>query len=202
MPIFSRLIFTVVHWSARRGLRDSPAECYRNKMKKCSGMRNSSARKKRVAEACSERLMATGTSAGRDTFLLPKIICRKAPRASWIWWDTTNPDAHCAWRSFWAARAERQLCKAKRAGAYRTTLLSGSTSERLSYALRCAGHRQYSRSSAGNQAAQRRLQPAIPPLQIIFSSFVALNGDTIRSAGLRRHVSTHWRNRGTIYQLR
>jgi len=26
MPIFSRLIFTVVRWSARRGLRDSPAE--------------------------------------------------------------------------------------------------------------------------------------------------------------------------------
>jgi putative endonuclease len=26
MPIFSRLIFTVVHWSARRGLRDSPAD--------------------------------------------------------------------------------------------------------------------------------------------------------------------------------
>jgi putative endonuclease len=26
MPIFSRLIFSVVHWSARRGLRDFPAE--------------------------------------------------------------------------------------------------------------------------------------------------------------------------------
>ena len=26
MPIFSRLIFTVVRWSARRGLRDSPAD--------------------------------------------------------------------------------------------------------------------------------------------------------------------------------
>jgi hypothetical protein len=26
MPIFSRLIFSVVRWSARRGLRDSPAD--------------------------------------------------------------------------------------------------------------------------------------------------------------------------------
>ena len=26
MPIFSRLMFAVVHWSARRGLRDSPAD--------------------------------------------------------------------------------------------------------------------------------------------------------------------------------
>ena len=33
---------------------------YRKKMKKRGGARNSSARKRRVAEACSEKLMVTG----------------------------------------------------------------------------------------------------------------------------------------------
>ena len=148
---------------------------HRNKMKKRSGVRNSSARKRLVAEACSEKLMVTGICAGKATFSLQKITCRKAPRASWIWWDTTgndcfrgNPDAHCAWRYLWPARAERQSCQTKRSGPYRATLFGEPPFERLSYALRCAGHRQYSRPSAGNQAAQRRLQPAIAPLQIIF----------------------------------
>ena len=62
----------------------------RIKMKKRSGVRNSSARKRRVAEACSEKRMVTGICAGRATFSSQKIICRKAPRANWIWWDTTG----------------------------------------------------------------------------------------------------------------
>ena len=61
---------------------------HKDKIKKSSEMRNSSARKRRVAEACSEKLMVTVPCAGRDTFSLQKIICRKVPRANWIWWDT------------------------------------------------------------------------------------------------------------------
>jgi Holliday junction resolvase-like predicted endonuclease len=35
-----------------------------------------------------------------------------------------------------------------------------------------------------------------------FLAYVALNGYTIRSAGPGHHISVHWRNRGTIQQLR
>ena len=35
-----------------------------------------------------------------------------------------------------------------------------------------------------------------------FLAYVALNGYTIRSAGPGDHISVHWRNRGTIQQLR
>jgi Holliday junction resolvase-like predicted endonuclease len=59
-----------------------------DKIKTPSAMRNSSARERRVAEACWEKLMDIGTCAGRATFSLQKIICRRAPRANWTLWDT------------------------------------------------------------------------------------------------------------------
>jgi hypothetical protein len=57
---------------------------HNDKIKKGRQMRNSSARKRRVAQGCSEKPMATGTGADWDTSSLQKIICRKAPRANWI----------------------------------------------------------------------------------------------------------------------
>ena len=61
---------------------------HQDKIKNPSTTSNSSARKRRAAEACGEKLMATGTCAGRATSALQKIICRKGLRASWIWLDT------------------------------------------------------------------------------------------------------------------
>jgi hypothetical protein len=76
MPIFSRLIFTVVRWNARRGLRDS-AEPARQKQNQEAQRDEKFERKEKARrEDCSEKPMVTGTCAGRGTFSLPKIICR------------------------------------------------------------------------------------------------------------------------------
>jgi hypothetical protein len=81
MPIFSRLIFTVVRWSARRGLRDSaePAPQSRNQ----EAQRDEKFRRKEKARRRGLLGETYGYCAGKGTFLLPKIICRKAPRANW-----------------------------------------------------------------------------------------------------------------------
>jgi putative endonuclease len=51
MPIFSGLIFTAVRWSARRGLRDAAELAPQSQNPAPRETKNSSARKRRVAEA-------------------------------------------------------------------------------------------------------------------------------------------------------
>jgi hypothetical protein len=48
MPIFSRLIFTVVRWSARRGLRDSPADASAEKQNEEKPLRETFERKEKA----------------------------------------------------------------------------------------------------------------------------------------------------------
>jgi len=60
MPIFSRLIFTVVRWGARRGLRDS-AEPARQKQNQEAQRDEKFERKEKARrEDCSEKPMVTG----------------------------------------------------------------------------------------------------------------------------------------------
>jgi hypothetical protein len=90
MPIFSHLIFTIVRWSARRGLRDCAVEPASQKQSPEAQRDEKFERKQKArGRGCSERLTVTGICASRATFSLPKIICREAPRANWAWWGTT-----------------------------------------------------------------------------------------------------------------
>ena len=138
MPIFSRLIFTVVRWSARRGLRDAaePAPQRQNQ----DAQRDEKFERKEKAR----RKGLLGETYGSwylrrqgYVFIAKNYMPQGAKgELDLVGYDgktiafveiRTRPVREDYLR---AARAERQLCKTKRAGAYRAALLSGPPSAR------------------------------------------------------------------------
>ena len=139
MPIFSRLIFTVVRWSARRGLRDCAELAPQRQNQEVQRDEKFEPKEK------ARRRGLLGETYGywylrRQGYVF--IGKNYMPQGAKGELDLVGYDgetiAFVEIRTrtvredyLRAARAERQVCKTKRAGAYRAAFLNGPPSTRL-----------------------------------------------------------------------
>jgi len=131
MPIFSRLIFTFVRWSVRRGLRDSaepapPREKFEHKVKAHrTGLRGETYGywylRRQGYRFIAKNYMPQGAKGELN------LLGYDGETIAFV----ENPNTHRSRRYLRAARTEPQLCKTKRAGAYRVAFPGGPPRPRL-----------------------------------------------------------------------
>ena len=141
MPIFSRLIFYVVRWRARRGLRDSaePAPQKQNHEAQGEGDEKFQCKEKARRRGLLGETYGYWYLRRQGYVFIAKNYMPQGMKGELdlVGYDgetiafVRNPNAHRSRRYLWAAGAERQLCQTKRAGAHRAALLSGPPPARL-----------------------------------------------------------------------